>query len=264
LFVLLLAPAIGAGAAAITGATVSTGWRVSGRVTRDHACTVPLFGWGVILEPTGRQAETAADGTFVFEDVADGDYRLRLTPDCRPIPCYPSPTVTVAGQDASADLCPEACPRDGALVLSPEEGPAGTSVDALGRCQHIKDGRTGNLYFDGTFLTQVQGSSSGLYSARVRIPAGSSGGVHYIFLRTSTEEGNRAPFLVTEEPNGCIGDCDGNRVVLPPEVRWAIDAALGREAPAGCGGFDSNGDGRTTVQELVAVVNRFLGFCPPM
>jgi hypothetical protein len=60
----------------------------------------------------------------------------------------------------------------------------------------------------------------------------------------------------------CPGDCGDNGAVEVQEIAVGVDIALDALAVAGCPSFDGDGDGRVTVDELVAAAGVALRGCP--
>jgi hypothetical protein len=60
----------------------------------------------------------------------------------------------------------------------------------------------------------------------------------------------------------CAGDCDNGRRVTVDELILGIGIALGNATTAACPSFDPDADGRVSISELVAAVDRALGTCP--
>lgn len=63
-------------------------------------------------------------------------------------------------------------------------------------------------------------------------------------------------------PADCIGDCDGNRFVTVAELVRGVNIALDRIDVALCPSMDRSGEGRVSVDELVAAVGAALRGCP--
>jgi YVTN family beta-propeller protein len=59
----------------------------------------------------------------------------------------------------------------------------------------------------------------------------------------------------------CGGDCNGDRIVTVNELVRSVSIALGRQPAGACEAADMDGDGRVTIAELVAAVDRFLTGC---
>lgn len=62
-------------------------------------------------------------------------------------------------------------------------------------------------------------------------------------------------------PGLCRGDCDGNGRVTVDELLRGVRVALGDGTSAACPGLDRNGDGLTTIDDLVAAVASALQGC---
>ncbi|MFN8642606.1 MAG: hypothetical protein U0802_13500 [Candidatus Binatia bacterium] len=60
----------------------------------------------------------------------------------------------------------------------------------------------------------------------------------------------------------CPGDCDGSGRVGVAEVVRAVTIALGTQPVSTCPAADRNGDGRVTIDDLVAAVGSVLDGCP--
>jgi hypothetical protein len=69
-----------------------------------------MRGVTITLLPPGRTAESSLlDGSFIFENISNGTYTLRVSPGCNPYGCYPDETVTVFEDDVlGVELCPVA------------------------------------------------------------------------------------------------------------------------------------------------------------
>jgi hypothetical protein len=60
----------------------------------------------------------------------------------------------------------------------------------------------------------------------------------------------------------CADDCDQRRTVTIDELILGIGIALGDATVAACPSVDVDGDGRVSIDELVAAVDRALSTCP--
>ncbi len=81
-----------------------------------------------------------------------------------------------------------------------------------------------------------------------------------------------APPLDTGPPTaspsaaGCVGDCNGNRVVTVNELISGVNIALGTAPVTACPAFDPDDDGAVGINALIAGVNNLLygcGVTPP-
>ncbi len=94
-----------------TGSTISETAEISGTVA-DAATNLPIEGATVFVTAYNLLADTDADGCYVFEGLAPGEYRVGCTADG-----YITPAVTVvsvaAGDSADADIFLAALPASG-------------------------------------------------------------------------------------------------------------------------------------------------------
>jgi hypothetical protein len=60
----------------------------------------------------------------------------------------------------------------------------------------------------------------------------------------------------------CVGDCNGDGVVLVNEIITGVNIALDAAPISACPSFDVNGDGKVTINELIVAVNNALNGCP--
>jgi uncharacterized delta-60 repeat protein len=61
---------------------------------------------------------------------------------------------------------------------------------------------------------------------------------------------------------GCSGDCSRNGVVTVDELVTGVNIALGLQSLHVCGSYDTNGDGRIDIAEIIAAVRQALDGCP--
>jgi photosystem II stability/assembly factor-like uncharacterized protein len=87
----------------------------------------------------------------------------------------------------------------------------------------------------------------------------SVGATSPIATATPTQDGTVGPSPTTLP--ACNGDCDGNRRIAVNELIIGVNILLGAFNVDRCGSFDSNRDGRVTVNEIVAAVARSLSGC---
>jgi hypothetical protein len=78
---------------------------------------------------------------------------------------------------------------------------------------------------------------------------------------TETETAATPTATASQPPPACVGDCDGNGTVIISELIIGVNIALDRSNVAVCRAFDTTGDGRVTINELVAAVGNALGSC---
>ena len=60
----------------------------------------------------------------------------------------------------------------------------------------------------------------------------------------------------------CIGDCDGDRLVVIGELIVAVRIVLGFAAVEDCPASDPDGDGNVDISNVIATVNAALTGCP--
>jgi hypothetical protein len=231
--------------------------RVEGHVASDLPCAGATAGRTIALRPGERTTTTSALGEFAFEGVLDGDHVLDVEDDCQPVPCFRPLPLTIAGADVSVQICPESCPPP---RLSPREAPVGTLVTVEGRCDDLRSRESAPLRLGGTTVAEIEGNDAGTFSTAFAVDEGVPPGPLYVGL--GIPGAGRSIFTVTNEPGGCLGDCDGNGVVSKEEILCAVDASLGLAVPEGCSRFDSDGDGRATIQEVLRTVIRHRDHCP--
>jgi hypothetical protein len=59
----------------------------------------------------------------------------------------------------------------------------------------------------------------------------------------------------------CVGDCDQNGSVSVDELVKGVNIALGSASLDDCPSFDTNGDDRVTIDELIAAIDAALKGC---
>ncbi|MBP1687178.1 MAG: hypothetical protein H6Q33_3321, partial [Deltaproteobacteria bacterium] len=113
--------------------------------------------------------------------------------------------------------------------------------------------------------TGVLGTGSRLQVAAAQLPPGR----HQISVTVPGKHGAavsqhvtvlRAPSL-EEVQNSCTGDCDQDLAVTVAEVLTGVNIALGNRSVGECLLFDANGDGTTTVDEILVAVTNALNGC---
>ena len=60
----------------------------------------------------------------------------------------------------------------------------------------------------------------------------------------------------------CVGDCNGDGMVLINELVLGVNIALGSTPVSACPAFDANGNGMVLINELISGVNNALAGCP--
>ena len=76
---------------------------------------------------------------------------------------------------------------------------------------------------------------------------------------TPTESGGTP--TVPPTPGACVGDCNGNGVVVVNEMVIGVNILLGNAPIGDCPSFDTNSNGTVEVNELVSGVNALLNGC---
>jgi len=225
-----------------------SGHRISGHLTSDVFCSRDADGVGITLEPTGRSTLTAADGTFAFEHVVDGDYILHIESGDFDVP------VAVAGDDAVVQFCISCAD---ALNIEPRSGLPGTSVAAQGSCYALHSGHLGVIYFDDTAAAEVRGDTPGAFRTTLAVPVNTEPGPHRIRLLGGTRELASKQFVVRSASAGCPGDCDRDTVVTVGELVRGVGMALGVAADD-CSAYDS---AAVDIAGLIAAVDSALNGC---
>ncbi len=82
--------------------------------------------------------------------------------------------------------------------------------------------------------------------------------------RTVTPTRPTSTPTVTITPGGpCVGDCNGDGVVMINELITGVNIVLGITPVSACPAFDPDGGGTVTIADLVTAVNNALNGCPP-
>ena len=212
-------------------------------------CSRDADGVGITLEPSGRSTLTAADGTFAFEHVSDGDYVLHIESGDFDVP------VTVADEDAVVQFCINCAD---ALDIAPLSGTAGTSVAAHGSCYALHSGHLGVIYFDDAVAAEVRGDTPGAFRTSFAVPLDAAPGSHRVRLVGGGDsEIASMQFVVRAAGAACPGDCDRNAVVTVGELVRGVSLALGVRA-ADCSAYDGASVG---ISALIAAVDSALNGC---
>ncbi|MGD9765069.1 MAG: hypothetical protein AB7V27_15285 [Candidatus Binatia bacterium] len=213
------------------------GHRVTGHVAETVTCEGDAAATVVVLEPLERVTTTAADGTFAFDDVPDGDYTVVVAPGCSPsLYCYDPVPVSVRGADRELDICFEtsSCPVERTRV-EPARVRGGGLVEVSGRCYALHSGRMAQVLLDQSEVGTVTGDTSGGFRALFAVPIGSALGRHGVRIVSSGEqiEVGRGTLEVVGAVPICSGDCNADGTVRVDELVGGIALALGgAERPA--------------------------------
>jgi hypothetical protein len=87
---------------------------------------------------------------------------------------------------------------------------------------------------------------------------------------TANSQNGRSNVLITDgvvtvsgtpPPVACVGDCDGDHMVVISELITGVNIALGNSPISTCTAFDPNHDGMVAINELVAAVGNALNGC---
>ena len=176
---------------AVRGYTVSGvlhSFECDGQASSDYE--VHLIG----ADGQGTRVTDSAEGVFSFANVTPGIWHLFVNrQECGNAPCYDPPDVQVTDADVSVGVCFQNCP---APRLQPNFGPAGSTVEAFGRCYWIHSGGSADILFDGVKIgTTPNADTSGNWLTNVQIPLDAAPGMHTIAL--SVAPATTVPFEVT-------------------------------------------------------------------
>lgn len=221
--------------------------RVRGRLAMGDGCARPATSVQVRLRRSGQTARSNANGDFHFDDIADGDYILRVGRLDLELP------VTVAGQDQEVRFCLD-CPD--LPTLSPKSGRPGSTVRVqTSECNALRPPHLLTVYFDDTLVGSASTGVFGTFAVDVTVPLVATEGPHRIRVFTeSSAEIASAQFVVTE---ACPGDCDRDGQVTIDELLRGVGLALGTTVLP-CPAY---GDAPVTIDKLVAAVARALTGC---
>jgi len=113
-----------------------------------------------------------------------------------------------------------------------------------------------------------------LYDCQFAIAPGTPAGTAYALAASNGSAtdvtGTALPVLTSDgavevvppPPPPCVGDCNGDHLVVINELLIGVNIAIGREAVTACPVIDVNDDNRVTVDELIRAVNNALSGCP--
>ena len=228
---------------------VQSSHRISGHLSSDILCTRDAAGIGITLEPTGRSTLTAADGTFAFEQVSDGEYVLHIETGDFDVP------AVVVGEDVVVQFCIHCAD---ALTIAPQFGPPGTTVSARGSCYAVHSGRLATIYFDDALVAEERGDTGGGFSTSFVVPLDAALGTHTVYLKGGTSSLASAQFVVQVAGGPCAGDCDDDDTVTITELVRGIALVLGIEG-AECAAYDAATVG---IAQLISAVDSALNGCP--
>ena len=145
------------------------------------------------------------------------------------------------------------------INASPLAAPPNTSISVRGLCTGIRYHRTVSLLFDGQEVQAFDGQGPD-YRTGFTVPGDASPGPHVIELVAPFAR-KSLTFGVTPEAIFCAGDCDRNDSVEVNEVVLGVTLALEEQSGDTCARLDTDGNGRITVNELVAAVHNALTGC---
>jgi hypothetical protein len=219
--------------------------RVRGRLVMGEGCALPATNVQVRLRRSGQTTRSNASGDFHFDEIADGDYILRVGRLDLELP------VTVAGQDQEIMFCLN-CPE--LPTLEPESGRPGSTVRVdTPECSALRS-QPLTIYFDDTLVASTESGVLGSFAVDVVVPLSATEGPHRI--RVFTEESAEiasTQFVVTE---ACPGDCDRDGEVTINELLRGVGLALGTPTLP-CPAYGTP----VTIDQLVTAVDRALTGC---
>lgn len=221
--------------------------RVRGHLATGAGCATGAPNVQVRLRRSGQSTRSNASGDFHFDDVADGDYVLRVGRLDLELP------VTVAGADQEVMFCLD-CPE--LPTLSPEAGRPGSSVRvSTPECRALAPPQPLTIYFDDTLVASTETGVLGTFGVDFPVPLDATAGPHRVrvFTEASAEIAS-TQFGVTE---ACAGDCNRDGRVTVSEVLRGVALALGTGALP-CPAYRS---GPVTIDQLVAAVDHALDGC---
>lgn len=152
-------------------------------------------------------------------------------------------------------------------IVAPADGVTVAAGQTLALVARARDLDAGIL--DGAQL-EWRSDRDGLLGQGRKLAIAELGvGRHTITVRADDGDGGTASAAVrvvvvadlSELPTGCPGDCSGDGRVTVDELVAGVGIALGSRALAACATFDGDDDGSVTVAELIAAVNAALGGC---
>jgi hypothetical protein len=210
-------------------------------------CAIDAPNVQVRLRRSGQTARSNANGAFHFDDIADGDYILRVGRLDLELP------VTVAGQDQEIMFCLD-CPELPTLI--PQEGRPGSMVRVeTPECSALAPPRPLTIYFDDTLVASTETGALGTFAVDFPVPLDAEVGPHRVRVFTEeTAEIASTQFVVQE---ACPGDCNRDGEVTINELLRGVSLALGT-ATLPCPAY---GSAPVTIDQLVTAVDRALNGC---
>ncbi len=203
----------------------------------------------VVLEPSGIEMQTDAEGFATFRAVQAGDYTLRLDPPCASGSCWDDLPVTVGDGAVDVESCPPTCGNQ--LFLTPTSGLPGTEVTVEGACQWIHSGGSDDLYMGPIRVGTVRGNTAGDFEQTFTVPHVPAG----VYTVTATD--GAAEFRVLGTEPACPGDCDGDLQVAIAELVRSVGIALQTIAAPTCPVFATG----ASISDLVRAVRAALDGC---
>ena len=221
--------------------------RVRGRLAMGESCAQAAPDVQVRLRRSGQMTRSNESGAFHFDEIADGDYVLRVGRLDIELP------VTVAGADQEIMLCLD-CPD--LPTLTPESGRPGATVRVDSpECDALAPPQLLTIYFDDTLVASTESGVLGNFAVDFAVPLSATVGPHRV--RVFTEGTAEIASTQFEVDAACPGDCDRDGEVTISEVLRGVALALGTttlQCPA-------YGAGPVTIDELITAVDRALSGC---
>ena len=195
--------------------------RVRGHLAMGAGCAFDAPNVQVRLRRSGQQSRSNASGMFHFDEVADGDYVLRVG---RLDPELP---VTVDGEDPEIAFCID-CPD--LPTLTPESDRPGATVRVeTPECGALTPPQPITIYFDDTLVASTESGVVGTFAVEFAVPLFAESGAHHVRVFTEdTAEIASTQFVVTD---ACPGDCNRDGEVTIDELLRGVALALGTTTP---------------------------------
>ena len=221
--------------------------RVRGHLAMGAGCAFDAPNVQVRLRRSGQQSRSNASGMFHFDEVADGDYVLRVGRLDLELP------VTVDGADQEIAFCID-CPN--LPTVDPESGHPGATVRVeTPECVALTPPQPITIYFDDTLVASTESGVFGTFAAEFAVPLYAQNGAHRVRVFTEdTAEIASTQFVVTE---ACPGDCNRDGEVTIDELLRGVALALGTTTLP-CPAY---GNAAVTIDKLVTAVDRALNGC---